>query len=242
MSIHEKIFEISQKIHNLQRDTTIKMRSGESYTVILSEKVIEKLKPLFDEFKLVFYPTKITHLLQENNITTVAVEYILYDIETGENITIAAIGGGYDKMDKGPGKAFTYAHKKALIQAFNIKTSDDPDKIASDAVEADPLYNSLVDEVNNLFHTGYIGEILKDRLLKKLDAVKTDHDRLVTAQAVIAGYRRPKNDKNSNKIKENDTPPATTPSESVKFPGTKRDNQNQSNTRRQSLDYEVDIF
>lgn len=48
-----------------------------------------------------------------------------------ESVIFEGIGDGYDKGDKAPGKAVTYATKYALMRGYKIPTGEDPDYFAS---------------------------------------------------------------------------------------------------------------
>ncbi len=209
--VYKKLFEITKKVRNIQRDHEIKMRSGESYRVVLSEKVLDTIKPLLEEYNLLYIPTKILNLIQNGDTTIVAIEYLLYDLDDDTKLTVVSIGGGKDKGDKGPGKAFTYCHKYGLLKMVNAKTSDDPDRIASDADdEADELYKELVNKVNLLLNQGKIKKPLHDKLLTRLEEVHYDMSKLRAATEVINGYDNPQ--PTQNKIDPN---PQQTESERI---------------------------
>jgi hypothetical protein len=77
-------------------------------------------------------PTESTATVS-GQVATLNAKYALIDLETGESMTVAGSGAGYDPSDKHVGKASTYAFKTALLKVFALATTDeDPDVFSSD--------------------------------------------------------------------------------------------------------------
>jgi hypothetical protein len=61
----------------------------------------------------------------EATVTTVTLDFQIYDIETGFSLRLPWSGRGEDPADKGVSKALTDARKTFLIQQLNIARGDD---------------------------------------------------------------------------------------------------------------------
>lgn len=70
-----------------------------------------------------------------------------------ESVVFEGIGDGYDKGDKAPGKAVTYAMKYALMRGYKIPTGEDPDYFAS----PNKLAEELASEEEVAHYTELIG-------------------------------------------------------------------------------------
>ena len=70
--------------------------------------------------------------------TKVKMTYMLIHTESGESVTVQAIGHGIDSGDKGAGKAMTYAKKNALLNSLLISTGLDADDTHSDDLPTPP--------------------------------------------------------------------------------------------------------
>ena len=70
--------------------------------------------------------------------TKVKMTYMLIHAESGESVTVQAIGHGIDSGDKGAGKAMTYAKKNALLNSLLISTGLDADDTHSDDLPTPP--------------------------------------------------------------------------------------------------------
>jgi hypothetical protein len=69
-----------------------------------------------------------TDITREGTLTTVHMEFLFVDPESGEQHQAKWIGTGEDKGDKGLYKAYTGAIKYFLMKSFLIPTGDDPER------------------------------------------------------------------------------------------------------------------
>ena len=131
----QKINEVYKAIMALQADAKVQYKSI-SYSYLSDAKIVTELHKAFAEQGLIMTQNKIEII--ENNKhgagrdVILQVDFDIFDAETGEHITITAIGQGIDSGDKAFYKAMTGARKYALRLAFMLATSDDPDAVASD--------------------------------------------------------------------------------------------------------------
>jgi ERF superfamily len=71
-------------------------------------------------------------------VTTVIMEYLVLDADTGASLTFRMPGSGQDPGDKGLMKAVTAATKYAQLKAFQLSTGDDPEADEDERVEREP--------------------------------------------------------------------------------------------------------
>lgn len=148
MGIHKKIYDVMCGTATLEKDLSVGTGSN-SYRAVGEKTVLNMLKPLFKEHKLIIYP-KDGEMSESNTIweseykgnktpklrsvTQLKVKYVIVDIETDESIEIVGFGNGADPQDKGSGKAFTYAFKAALSKTFMMFSGEDTDNTHSDDI------------------------------------------------------------------------------------------------------------
>jgi len=134
MNLHQKLFEITQRVNNLKKDTAIEFGSTK-YNAITEGHVLKVFKPLYAEFRLMLYPCD-CHSIQAGKVTVTDYIFKVIDVDTNESTFVAVSGGGHDGADKGPGKASTYALKYGFLKLHNVITGDDPDLVSSDEILA----------------------------------------------------------------------------------------------------------
>jgi len=148
MGIHQKIYDIMCATESLEKDLVVGTGNN-SYKAVGESTVLNMLKPLFKEHKLICIP-KDGEIVEKVDtyvdgygknklraITQLKVFFTLIDIETGEREDIVGFGNGADSQDKGSGKAFTYAFKTALNKSFMMFSGEDSDNDHSDDLNGD---------------------------------------------------------------------------------------------------------
>ena len=144
----KKIYDIMCATESLQKDLNVGTGNS-SYKAIGEASVLNMLKPLFKQHKLICIPKDGS--IEENiltyvdgygknklrAITQLKVCFMLVDIETGESVDIVGFGNGADSQDKGSGKAWTYAYKSLLQKTFCLFSGEDTDNTHSDDIGKD---------------------------------------------------------------------------------------------------------
>jgi len=75
-------------------------------------------------------------------LTTIVMDFMFIDTETGESLTGSAVGHGEDPADKGSGKAMTYAQKSFLL-GFGMNGADtDVEAVPSEPQESTAVQNA----------------------------------------------------------------------------------------------------
>jgi len=140
-----KIYNVMCDTEALEKNITVG-KGNNSYQAIGEATVLNVMKPLFKEHKLIMFPTRtvakeITEQYPDpydksktklKSITQLVITFILADAETGESVEVEVAGNGFDSLDKGTGKATTYAYKTALQKTFMLFSGEDTDNHHSD--------------------------------------------------------------------------------------------------------------
>jgi len=140
-----KIYNVMCATEGLEKELTVG-KGQNSYRAIGERTVLNMIKPLFKEQRLLLLPKDGT--IEENvfaykdgydknklrAVTQLKVYFTIVDIDTGESTDIIGFGNGADSQDKGSGKAFTYALKTALSKTFMLFSGEDTDNTHSDDI------------------------------------------------------------------------------------------------------------
>lgn len=127
-----KLVAVMEKCGYVQKDGDNKQQK---YKYVSEAAVLGKIQPVLVEQKLIAIP-KFTIISEREKptangaiwqLTTVQCEMNIIDSESGESLTIIALGTGVDPNDKGIAKAQTMAQKYAWLKALQIETGDDPE-------------------------------------------------------------------------------------------------------------------
>jgi len=129
-----KIFEVQQTIKSdLEEDKGSRLQ----WRPVAHWKVTGAVKMACRDQRLLCVPiVEDTRLEEQKTIATVSL--VITDIDTGEQTVVGKyVGYGIDPMDKGPGKAVSYAVKTAMLKTFMMNIKDDTE---SDVVQDTAQY------------------------------------------------------------------------------------------------------
>jgi hypothetical protein len=106
-----------------------------NYDYATEADVAEAVRHAMVEAKLAMIPSLIeirerevtTRSNKPEIVTTVIMDYLFVDAETGATLHFRMAGAGQDVSDKGLMKAITAASKYAELKSFHLSTGDDPD-------------------------------------------------------------------------------------------------------------------
>ena len=159
MNIYEKLGEVMKSIQYLKKDDKVEF-GNTKYKALSEEKVTMTMRNEMVKQGLLVFPID-QKWERTGQITHVDVKYRIVNIENPEEfIDVVSCGDGADSQDKGSGKAMTYAYKYMWLRTFAIPTGEDPDKVASDQLDAEQDAKSAIITVKEQ-------EILKNMCLKK---------------------------------------------------------------------------
>jgi ERF superfamily len=106
-----------------------------NYDYVTEADVAEAVRHAMVEAKVVMVPSLVeirerevtTRSNKSETVTTVIMDYLFVDAETGASLRFRMPGSGQDVGDKGLAKAITAATKYAQLKAFQLSTGDDPE-------------------------------------------------------------------------------------------------------------------
>ncbi len=133
-NLTQKILNVIAEIKPVEKDG---VNSFHNYKYVSDAQIISMIRGLLVKHKLCIIPDQV-ECSQEKGIivdgketsstTTVKINYLIIDVESGEQITVSTYGQGCDKGDKGVYKAATGSGKYLYLKLFKIPTEDDPEK------------------------------------------------------------------------------------------------------------------
>lgn len=125
------------------------------YRFVSHDQVTAKVHPLLVKYGLVILPS-VTEMTQENNRTKMCISVDFVNIDNPQDyVRTMYYGYGVDNGDKGPGKAFSYAYKYALLKTFCLETGDDPDNDANSVYEPAKCLEFDLEITHNLVDDKY---------------------------------------------------------------------------------------
>lgn len=146
MNIYEKMGEIMKTVQYMSKDDKVEF-GNTKYKALSEEKVTTVMRKAMIDNGLLVFPIE-QSWSRTGQISHVDVKYRIVNIEKpDEYIDVVSCGDGADSQDKGSGKAMTYAYKYMWLRTFGIPTGEDPDKIASEQIDAEQnAKNTLITE------------------------------------------------------------------------------------------------
>jgi hypothetical protein len=117
-----KIFEVQNSVNNKLEEAK---GNRLQWKPVVHWKVTGAVKIACKKHRLLCMPV-VERTTQDGQTTTATVSLVLTDIDTGEQTSVGKyVGYGMDSMDKGPGKAVSYAIKTAMLKTFMMNVADD---------------------------------------------------------------------------------------------------------------------
>ena len=122
LTLHQKIFMVQQNVAcDLEESAGNKLQ----WKPIVHWKVTGAVKAALAKYRLTCIPI-VRDTRQDGQRTICSVSLVITDIDTGEQTSVGEyVGYGIDSMDKGPGKAVSYAIKTAMLKTFMMNIADE---------------------------------------------------------------------------------------------------------------------
>ena len=134
LTLPEKLLEMQKRVDKIVKDGK---NLSDKYDFASDENVLDKFRPLMDEYGLLLIPRVVSANLHEGAtrtgtarfFTELNLEMVWYDTQSLETLVTPWYAQGVDLAgEKGVGKALTYAEKYFLLKFFHVSTTkDDPD-------------------------------------------------------------------------------------------------------------------
>jgi hypothetical protein len=168
--LYRKILNVMEKVQHLEKDGKIAYGSTK-YKYVTEEKVTTTVRQAMIEEGLIILPITVT-AQTNNNLTVAHCEYMIIDVDTGQQTNLQSIGQGSDSQDKGSNKALTGAYKYLLLRTFAIPTGDDPDKTSSGELDDEGKERKRKAIMEFLDHENFTGTIEWKGTDRNLDTYK----------------------------------------------------------------------
>lgn len=124
LNIHQRIHATMKDVRYLQKQGSGNTK-GLPYAFVSHDQVIGLLQPAFVANGIAVVPT-VEEMTQDGNRTVVKLNVSFVNIDNPtDSIHVTYWGYGIDSQDKGPGKAYSYAFKYALLKTFCLETGND---------------------------------------------------------------------------------------------------------------------
>ncbi len=147
MNIYERMSEIENQLGIIAKDMEI--GSGKNaYKAVGEATVLNAVKPLEYQYRIKSLPIKREVVKQECYETvlegytkrlffiSIKTTFRFVNLDnTSEFVDVESLGDGTDPLDKGSGKAQTYADKNALLKAYKMISGEDTDNTHSNKYE-----------------------------------------------------------------------------------------------------------
>lgn len=146
-NIHQRLFEAHRIVGRVDKlDTATIKKDGRvvgSYDYHSHDTVVARAKEALIEVGVLAWPTML-EMTQNSNRTRVDAKVTFINMgNPADAISTISFAYGCDNQDKGPGKAYSYAVKNALLKALMINTGED---IEANSVDFDNGSSSRVIE------------------------------------------------------------------------------------------------
>lgn len=128
-NLASKLIEVRKAIGTLAKDGR---NDFHKYNYATAANVAETVKPELDKRGIMAF-VSCPERIKDGTLTTVKMEIIIIDTESGESITLPWHGDGEDKLDKGLYKAYTGGQKYFWLANLLIATDDDPENPAKES-------------------------------------------------------------------------------------------------------------
>ncbi|KKL99068.1 hypothetical protein LCGC14_1818160 [marine sediment metagenome] len=126
-NLHQRLHAAMEVVKYIQKDASIKLKTGGRFKVITHDAVTKKVRPALLKQGVIYYPIEIIRT-QVGNRTDVDLKVRFVNIDNPEDfIDVPGIASAITNEDKGPGMAVSYAVKYCLLKALGLETGEDAD-------------------------------------------------------------------------------------------------------------------
>lgn len=130
MTVFTKLHKIQSQVRTIDKNGVNKFQK---YNYVMLNDILNAVRPLLDELKLVVVQSTTTHnsrteFIDEKtfySMSEVHIDTTLVDVEDDSQITVGSVGYSTDKNgDKAAFKAETGARKYGLLKLFGLDTAE----------------------------------------------------------------------------------------------------------------------
>ena len=150
LNIYQKINRIMQEVSYIQKDAKITLQRG-SYTAVSYDGMIGRIRRFFCEQGVAVVPSVFSTEV-EGSRTKIKVMTLFINVDDPEDrFSVDTYAHSDDNTDKGPGKAYTYAVKMALLKVLMLQSGDNEEEVIDPKEELfTPMSASQINELRQL--------------------------------------------------------------------------------------------
>ena len=151
LNVYQKINRIMREVSYIHRDAKITLQRG-SYKGVRYDVLIGKIRQYFCDEGVIVVPS-IFGTEVEGNRTKMKVMTLFINADDPEDrFSIETYSHSDDNTDKGPGKAYTYAVKMALLKVLMLESGDNEEEVVVEHKEElfTPMSVSQLTELRQL--------------------------------------------------------------------------------------------
>ena len=150
LNVYQKINRIMQEVSYIHKDAKITLKGG-SYTAVSYDGMIGRIRRFFCEQGIAVVPT-VSKAEVEGNRTKITVNTAFINTDNPkERFSVDTYAHSDDYTDKGPGKAYTYAVKMALLKVLMLQSGDNEEEVIEPKDELfSPMSASQINELRQL--------------------------------------------------------------------------------------------
>lgn len=160
LNIYQRLHKVMEEVSYIQREK----RQGMQYSIVSHDAVTGEVRPSMVRWGIL---TVIPSFQVEQSGTRTELRCVVRFINIdnpSDQLDVVSLGYGLDGLDKGPGKAMSYAVKYALMKTFLMEAGDeDPDIHQSNKLrgEDDPIWQNLKEFVEKMGKAKTADELTK---------------------------------------------------------------------------------
>ena len=150
LNVYQKINRIMQEVSYIHKDAKITLQRG-SYTAVSYDGMIGRIRRFFCEQGVAVVPSVFSTEV-EGSRTKIKVMTLFINVDDPEDrFSVDTYAHSDDNTDKGPGKAFTYAVKMALLKVLMLQSGDNEEEVIEPKDELfTPMSASQLTELRQL--------------------------------------------------------------------------------------------
>lgn len=147
-NIHKRMMRAAASVKTIEKRGKVQMKGGGGYDFVTHDDAALYAKQAIHAQGVNIEPD-IVSMNQDGNMTVmeISVDFVNVD-DPSDKLSRRSFGYGVDASDKGPGKAYSYALKTALLKALQIPAGD-----AEDVERYDQRHETPDTELDERFKT-----------------------------------------------------------------------------------------
>lgn len=176
-NIHRRMMLAAASVKTIEKRGTVRINNKDAYNFVTHDDAMDTAKAALSAQGVGIEPD-IVSMEQEQNRTKMEIKVDFVNVDNPEDlISRKAFGYGVDQSDKGPGKAYSYALKLALLKALQIPAGDAEDVERYDQrhenpdTELDERFKAIATSWAQLFR----GAIQAQETVDDLKHLQADH-------------------------------------------------------------------